>query len=267
MPPAAPLAPPPAPQAEPRPTALRRCARPPSDRSAHPPRPRTPSTRPARLLAVTAAALALLLSGCSAWAPDVVERSHDLTSGESGDVGPVRIRNALIASTGRGEPGVVSALVTNTSDRQVLVSVLVGEDPREVGRIEVGAGRSVALGRTIDDADDEALRSPSLESVRRAGPEPGWVQISRVREQPGKTTPLTFAVGDEELTLEALILRPCWHLADLRARGTAAPSAATPSAAAAAAAAAPSGGSPPPDPTAGLDAGVCAEAPEPSSTS
>ena len=106
--------------------------------------------RPAALLATAAAAL--LLSGCSFWAPNTAVQPYAPADGLQAELGDLLVRNMLVVSEGDGEAGLLVGALVNRGEEDTTVQVEVGGTATEV---EVPAGVSVALGTESDRPDGE----------------------------------------------------------------------------------------------------------------
>jgi hypothetical protein len=71
-------------------------------------------------VAVLGAALAL--SACQTQSPVQTDVTYNPADGVPVDLGAVQLRDVVVVSTGKGEPGVISGLVSNTSGQAERVS-------------------------------------------------------------------------------------------------------------------------------------------------
>ena len=165
----------------------------------------------------TAAALVTVagtvgVAGCSVFSPAPVLQPYQPSDGTGTSVGGVVVRNVLVVSAGVDQPGVVSAVLVNSSpeDATVTVSadVAAGEAPAQ--SFFVASGRTLHLG---DPAADEEANAESGASTAGPTQQSGWLQIPQVTAVPGETLPLTFRASGASAQLEAPVVLPCFEYA------------------------------------------------------
>ena len=83
-----------------------------------------------RLLPVAAVGAALALSACQTQSPVQTDDTYQPADGVAVDLGPVQVRDLVIISAGKDQPGVLSAAVSNKSgDAQRLAFALPQGQP------------------------------------------------------------------------------------------------------------------------------------------
>ena len=93
---------------------------------------RNTSRRTAAMVAgIGMTSLALVLSGCSAWAPQTAAQPYVPSDGAAAEIGRqeyggVKLRNFLMVSNGKGTPGVLVGAVVNEGTAPVTVNLQVG---------------------------------------------------------------------------------------------------------------------------------------------
>lgn len=122
-------------------------------------------TEPHRRRTVATAAVAssaLLLGGCSFWAPNTTVEPYAPSYGvqaELGD-GDVLVRDVKVVSEGDGAPGVLSAGIANRGGEDTTLVIEVGGTTEEV---DLPAGGAVLLG--VPDPGPDVSETPELVTV------------------------------------------------------------------------------------------------------
>lgn len=133
-------------------------------------------------LAATAGVLAL--SSCSWISPQTTLKSYDASDGISGNVGDIDIRNIMVISVGKDQPGQVIAYADNTGTSQATVKIEHADSGDAGSSIEVPAQKSVKI-----------------------DPQGGSnVKLNRAGANPGETVNLKVSVGADTETLAVPVL-------------------------------------------------------------
>ncbi|MGI4895057.1 MAG: hypothetical protein ACRYF3_08100 [Janthinobacterium lividum] len=161
----------------------------------------------------TAAALVTVVSsvglaGCAVFSAPTVLRPYEPSDGQAASIAGVDVRNALIVSAGADEPGVLAAVLVNTTEQDASVSVTADGSPER--SFVVPAGQTFSLG---DPTASEAPEGAGTQASAATTPGVGWLQIPRLSAEPGESVPLTFQVADQSIELSAPILLPCFEYA------------------------------------------------------
>ncbi|WP_432544835.1 hypothetical protein [Kineococcus sp. SYSU DK002] len=158
------------------------------------------------------AAATLGVAGCSVFSPPTVLKPYEPSDGAGASLGGVDIRNVLLVSSGVDEPGVLSAVLVNSSFEPVDVSVSV----------DVAAGSASA--QTFSLPENSSLHIGDLGAAAPDGPavtaddaattdQTAWLQVPQVPVVPGQTVPVTFTVGGQEASVDAQVMLPCFEYA------------------------------------------------------
>lgn len=150
---------------------------------------RNTSRRTGSLLAGAAVtSLALLLSGCSFWAPQTAAQPYVPSDGAAADIGKleyggVKLRNFLLVSGGKGAAGALVGAVVNEGTEPVTVQIGIfardSQQPLASTSVTARPGELVKVG-----AGDggPALRVPAVPEA------PGSVLVMRVNTAEGGAT-------------------------------------------------------------------------------
>ncbi|WP_307282016.1 hypothetical protein [Arthrobacter sp. W4I7] len=108
-------------------------------------------------LALTGAALSvgLLTAGCGYITPQQTNRQYSASDGIRADLGPLQLRNILIVSSGKDEPGRVIGAVYNSSSKDVTLKLNGAEGSQT--EVPVKANSYTLL----NESSDEAILSTS----------------------------------------------------------------------------------------------------------
>lgn len=103
-------------------------------------------------LALTAAALGvgLLTAGCGYITPQQTNHQYSASDGIRADLGPLKLRNILIVSSGDDQPGRVIGAVYNSSSQDVKLTMKGAEGSQT--EVSVKANSSTLLNDTTDEA-------------------------------------------------------------------------------------------------------------------
>lgn len=138
---------------------------------------------------VTAAAAAMLLSGCAELSQQTTQLQYDAADGISADVGALNLQDVLLVSPAAGSTASLSGLATNPTSQQVQLSI--AGDSGSTATVTIPAGQSIRLdGKTSGDS------TATVNPVRL-----------QVKGAPGDTTTLKFTpAGGSAVDVEAPIL-------------------------------------------------------------
>jgi hypothetical protein len=97
----------------------------------------------AALLSLAAAGT---LAACSERSPIQSVQPYNPTDGLVANVGPLAVRDLLVVSAGKGQPGVVSGALVNTGTSDLTVTFSASGDSAATAPVSVPAGQIVRLG-------------------------------------------------------------------------------------------------------------------------
>jgi hypothetical protein len=116
-------------------------------------RSRRTSARPVAVGAV--AALAAVLSGCSATNPITTEVAYSASDGVRASLGDLTAENLLLVAAAADSPGALQGALSNRGDEALTVEIATGSSTE---RIRVGSGETLLLGGT--EGEDVVLEAP-----------------------------------------------------------------------------------------------------------
>lgn len=141
---------------------------------------------------VLAGALALGTSGCNLMAPQTTTKHYDASDGVSGDVGTVKVRNALVVADEDGSIGNLVVTLVNTDDSSHAVTISWGDDEDSSVQVVVDAGSSTTY--SVPDTSNN-------DGIDQA------IEIDPLDVEPGALVDVFFQYGTETgLTLEVPVL-------------------------------------------------------------
>ncbi len=158
------------------------------------------------------AAAALGVASCSVFSPPTVLKPYEPSDGAGTTLEGLKIRNVLLVSSGVDQPGVLSAVLVNSSFEPLDVSVAVDVDAGSASAQTFSLAENSSL-----HIGDPTAGSPDGRSV--TGDDPGtadqaaWLQVPQVPVVPGQTVPVTFTVNGQEASVEAQVMLPCFEYA------------------------------------------------------
>ncbi len=116
-----------------------------------------PINRAQQVFAASAVLTIMALTGCSAVNEQATTREYAASDGIVESVGPLDLRNVLVVTAGKGEPGAILGTIFNRSESAVRVTLEGGNGSSEV-MIE-GKDKYVFENEDADDATLEQLRA------------------------------------------------------------------------------------------------------------
>ncbi|MGF1646260.1 MAG: hypothetical protein ACFCVF_05005 [Kineosporiaceae bacterium] len=144
---------------------------------------------------VTAALMAVSLSGCAYWAPDVTQVDYSAGVGLNAETPDVLVRNLVVVGADAEGPGVLSGVLLNRTGEPVDVQIRAGEGALDTTVTVPGDGRVLLTAPGQGDRLDPG--APATEAVTVAVVDPLGVP-------PGQT----IAVGVITPAYGELVLRP-----------------------------------------------------------
>ncbi len=124
------------------------------------------------LLTSALAAGTVALSGCMQFSPMTTELPYDPADGVSTTLGDLTVHDLLVVSAAKGDPGVVSGYVVNSSDQKIV--------------LQIKGPNAVATQTTI----------PANGTVRLQGGDTPTVQLSTTNARPGSLLDLQLKTSE-----------------------------------------------------------------------
>jgi hypothetical protein len=116
------------------------------------------SAAAAPLLALTALAGALTLSGCQVMSPIQTSVTYQPSDGVAVDLGDVQIRDLVVVSSAKGEVGTLSGMVVNNGARPVTITFAAGATGGSVSAVAPAGAQT----RLSGVAGTEPITLPSI---------------------------------------------------------------------------------------------------------